>query len=273
VSEAPVPELIVPDWPAPACVRAVATTRGGGYSQGPYAGLNLATHVGDDPAAVQANRQLLCRQLGLDAEPVWLEQVHGRRVLQLPQDPLQPADASVCRQPGLACVVMSADCLPVLFCDRAGTVVAAAHAGWRGLAAGVLEATVQAMAVPPAQLMAWLGPAIGPQAFEVGEPVRTAFLAAQSAAAGAFVPAGTPGQWYADLYALARLRLQGAGLRQIHGGGYCTLADPTRFYSYRREPRCGRMATLVWRVQGSADTKCRRAIGAADCLAPVKAVC
>jgi polyphenol oxidase len=249
VSEAPVPELIVPDWPAPGCVRAVATTRGGGYSQGPYAGLNLATHVGDDPAAVQANRQLLCRHLGLDAEPVWLEQVHGRRVLQLPPEPLQPADASVCRQPGLACVVMSADCLPVLFCDRAGTVVAAAHAGWRGLAAGVLEATVQAMAVPPSRLMAWLGPAIGPQAFEVGEPVRAAFLAAQPAAARAFVPAGAPGQWYADLYALARLRLQGAGLGQIHGGGYCTLGEPARFYSYRREPRCGRMATLVWIVQ------------------------
>lgn len=246
MSDTPVPELIIPDWPAPAGVRAVATTRGGGYSQGPYAGLNLATHVGDDPAAVQANRQLLRRHLGLDAEPAWLHQVHGRRVLELPLAQEESADASVCRRPGLACVVMSADCLPVLFCDRAGAVVAAAHAGWRGLAAGVLEATVQAMAVPPAQLMAWLGPAIGPQAFEVGEPVRAAFLATQPEAAEAFVPAGTPGQWYADLYALARLRLRRAGLGQIYGGGFCTLSESARFYSYRREPRCGRMATLVW---------------------------
>lgn len=240
------PVLIRPEWPAPAAVAAAVTTRSGGLSQGPYASFNLATHVGDDPARVAANRRRLRQALGLAAEPAWLEQVHGCRVVRLPAAGTPQADASLSRQPGLACVVMSADCLPVLFCDHAGSVVAAAHAGWRGLVAGVLEATVAAMALPPAQLMAWLGPAISPPAFEVGDEVRTAFIAAQAPAVAAFQPGARAGKWQADLAQLARLRLRRAGLTQVFGGGTCTHAEPARFYSHRRDGVCGRMAALIW---------------------------
>lgn len=238
-------EFIVPDWPAPLSVRALATTRGGGYGAGPYAGFNLAAHVGDDPLAVAANRQWLRHRL--PAAPGWLRQVHGIRCVDAARAGHNAeADASFTRSPAVACAVMTADCLPVLFCDGAGSVVAAAHAGWRGLAAGVLESTVAAMAAPAPELMAWLGPAIGPEAFEVGDEVRAAFLADDGAAAAAFRSRGD--KWLCDLYALARLRLARLGLTQVFGGGLCTYGDKDRFFSYRRDGATGRMATLIWLV-------------------------
>lgn len=237
-------EFIVPDWPAPPRVRALATTRGGGLSDAPYASFNLATHVGDVPAAVAVNRQRL--QTHLPAAPYWLNQVHGVRCLDLDAAPADnTADASLSRRDGHVCVVMTADCLPVLLCDAAGTVVAAAHAGWRGLAAGVIESTVAAMGVPGERLLAWLGPAIGPAAFEVGDEVREIFAGADAATASAFRPHGA-GKWHCDLYALARRRLQRLGLTQVSGGDWCTHADRDRFFSYRRDGATGRMATLVW---------------------------
>lgn len=236
-------DVIVPDWPAPSRVRALQTTRSGGHGMGAYAGFNLADHVGDDPVAVAANRQRL--RSALAATPRWLKQVHGTVCVDA-ANALHgaEADASFCRDAAVACVVMTADCLPVLLCDRAGTVVAAVHAGWRGLAAGVIEATVAAMAVPPEELMAWLGPAIGPDAFEVGGEVRDVFLQDDEAAAAAFRPHG--GKWLCDLYALARLRLARLGATQVHGGGFCTHGEPMRFFSYRRDGTTGRMATLIW---------------------------
>ncbi|QID18078.1 peptidoglycan editing factor PgeF [Nitrogeniibacter mangrovi] len=238
-------ELIEPDWPAPSSVRAVMTTRHGGVSVGPYATMNLGDHVGDDAASVAANRRRLVDELG--AVPCWLSQVHGTDVVDLAEaaDGVV-ADAAVSRIPGRACTVMTADCLPVLFCDRAGTVVAAAHAGWRGLCAGVLEATVRAMGVDPGSVLAWLGAAIGPAAFEVGEEVRTAFMAQGEAAARAFRSAPDGGKWFADLYALARWRLARGGVTAVYGGGLCTHSDADRFFSYRRTPVTGRMASLVW---------------------------
>jgi len=235
-------DVIVPDWPAPPRVRALSTTRAGGSGSGPYASFNLAAHVGDDPAVVAANRRLLDPGIA----PLWLQQVHGTRCVDVAAsaDGVE-ADASWSRSSALACAVLTADCLPVLLCDDAGTVVAAAHAGWRGLAAGVIEATVAAMAVPGARLMAWLGPAIGPTAFEVGDEVRAAFLRQDAAAATAFVPHGA-GKWLCDLYALAARRLARLGVERVYGGGYCTFSEPERFFSYRRDGATGRMATLVW---------------------------
>jgi len=239
-------ELIAADWPAPARVRAYATTRIGGVSAAPYAGLNLAGHVGDDPAAVAANRRLLREALRLPAEPLWLEQVHGTAVVEAAQAACEcQADASIATRPGTVCVVMTADCLPLLLCDRAGTRVAAVHAGWRGLNAGVIEATVERLGVVPDSLLVWLGPAIGPAAFEVGDEVRSAFVAHDPAAAAAFKPS-PGGRWLADLYALARQRLAGCGVTAVYGGGLCTYSDATRFYSYRRDGVTGRMASLVW---------------------------
>jgi polyphenol oxidase len=240
-------EVILPDWPAPAWVRACTSTRHGGVSAGPYAALNLAHHVGDDPAAVAVNRARLRAALALPAEPRWLNQVHGcDAVTAAAPSPDPPAaDASLSRLPGQVCAVLTADCLPVLLCDRAGSVCAAAHAGWRGLHAGVIEATVARLGAAPAALMAWLGPAIGPERFEVGPEVRAAFVAADPAAAAAF-RAGTGDRWFADLYALARTRLAALGITAVFGGDLCTLSDPARFYSYRRDGRTGRMATLIW---------------------------
>lgn len=238
--------LILPDWPAPAGVRAVSTTRVGGVSAVPCDTLNLGQHVGDEPAAVAENRRRL--RAVLPAEPAWLQQVHGTQVLRLDGgrfDVPPEADAAWTAQPGVVCAVMTADCLPVLFCDVSGTRVAAAHAGWRGLAAGVLEETVVALATPPGDLLAWLGPAIGPDAFEVGDEVRQAFVADDPGAAAAFRP-GEPGKWLADLFALARRRLARAGVTRVFGGGLCTVSDPTRFFSHRRDRRSGRQASLVW---------------------------
>ena len=242
-------DLILPDWPAPTNVCAAQSTRAGGVSPAPFNSLNLGTHVGDKPLWVQTNRERLAACLNLPSEPVWLEQVHGTRVLSLPANTDNlTADAVVTRTPGQVCAVMTADCLPVLFCDQAGTVVAAAHAGWRGLASGVLEATLQAMAVNPATVLAWMGPAIGPAAFEVGGEVRDAFISHSPLAADAFVAHGDPSdnKWLANIYHLARLRLAAAGVTHIYGGEYCTYTDAQRFFSYRRDRETGRMASLIW---------------------------
>ena len=237
-------ECLWPDWPAPANVNACCTTRVGGVSEGPWAGLNLADHVGDDPAAVLKNRALLHERLGLPAEPQWLRQVHGTEVRR-PGSVPACADACLDDRPGQVCVVLTADCLPVLFCDVHGTQVAAAHAGWRGLLAGVLERTVAGLAAAPGDLYAWLGPAIGPEAFEVGDEVRAGFVA-EHASAQAHFESNRPGHWLADLYGLARDRLHRCGVQQVYGGGLCTYSDARRFYSYRRDRDTGRMASLIW---------------------------
>jgi YfiH family protein len=243
-------DLLLPDWPAPARVRALMSLRDGGVSAAPYDSLNLGDHVGDDAAAVQRNRALLAGQLG--AAPVFMQQVHGTAVERLPSPHAVPvADACMSLQPGLACTIMVADCLPVLFCDTEGRAVAAAHAGWRGLAAGVLESTLAALrrAVPQSQWLAWLGPCIGPSAFEVGDEVRAAFVA-QSAAATDCFRAHTAGKWWADLPALARLRLAASDLQGIHGNDssapWCTVSDASRFFSHRRDRVSGRMAACIW---------------------------
>jgi hypothetical protein len=260
-------ESIVPDWAAPPNVRALTTTRRRGRSRGPYADFNLGDHVGDDPAAVAANRARL--RLHLPAEPVWLKQVHGTCCVVAEDSAAGvEADASVSFRPGTVCAVLTADCLPVLLCDVGGTVVAAAHAGWRGLAAGIIESTVTAMRRPPGEILAWLGPAIGPAAFAVGDEVRAVFVAHDAAAAGAFVPHGA-GKWLCDIYALARQRLAALGVHRVAGADnapavagntvlaqpdsldaarrhFCTVADADRFYSYRRDGTTGRMASLIW---------------------------
>jgi YfiH family protein len=250
------PRWIVPDWPAPRRVRAFVTTRAGGVSEGDYASLNLGRNSGDDPSAVASNRAIV--RAYLPAEPTWLAQVHGTDVARaadfriqadrtgeyrMPEPPR--ADACVADAPGQVCVVLTADCMPVFFCDHAGTRVAVAHAGWRGLAAGVLESTVAAMKVAPAHLIAWMGPAIGPDAFEVGFEVREAFLARDAGAADAFRD-GKPGKYMADLYALARRRLASAGVAHVHGGGFDTYGDTARFFSYRRVAQSGRMGAFIW---------------------------
>jgi polyphenol oxidase len=238
--------IIEPDWVAPSRVRAAFTLRAGGVSIAPYDSLNVGAHVGDAPAAVAENRQRVHALLGLPAEPVWLQQVHGVEVADL--DALGPpvrADAVVTRAPGRVCVIQVADCMPVLFAARDGSAIGAAHAGWRGLAGGVLEATVRKLGVAPDQLLAWLGPAIGQERFEVGDDVRTGFMSHDPAAASAFEP-NARGRWQCDLYALARRRLAALGVRDVSGGGWCTFADAARFFSYRRDGQCGRMAALIW---------------------------
>lgn len=239
-------EILLPDWPAPPTVHAAISTRAGGVSTAPWDSLNLATHVGDDPAHVAENRRRLRAAVRLPAEPCWLEQVHGCDVVVAGDGPAGcPADASVAEYPGVVCAVLTADCVPTLFCDRGGRWVGAAHAGWRGLAAGVLERTVAQAPVPAAELLAWLGPAIGPAAFEVGSEVRETFVAYDAGTEACFRPSPT-GRWLADLYALARLRLKAAGIGWIGGGSECTYSDARRFYSYRRDGLTGRMASLVW---------------------------
>jgi YfiH family protein len=237
-------ELIQPDWPAPRGVRALATTRHGGVSLAPWSSLNLGDHVGDEPVAVQANRQRL-RQL-LPDDPRWLRQVHGVGCVDAANAVVDAtADAAFTRQRGVVCAVMTADCLPVLLCDDDASVVGIAHAGWRGLAAGVIESAVSAMETPGERLMAWLGPAIGPRAFEVGDEVRAAFVAVDGAASEAFVPSAE-GKWRCDIYRLARQRLARLGIRRIAGADFCTVSEPQRFFSYRREGVTGRMASLIW---------------------------
>ena len=242
-------EWLVPDWPAPARVRACVTTRSGGVSCAPFDTFNLGNHVDDLPQAVAENRRRL--REGLEIQPAWLSQVHSADVVRADPGVQQVADASWSETPGAACAVLTADCLPVLFCDRAGTRVAAAHAGWRGLAGGVLEATVEALDTAADQLMAWLGPAIGPEAFEVGAEVREAFVKQHARAAAAFRPSRNAGRYMADLYQLARIRLSTLGLVDVYGGGFCTFSDP-RFYSYRRAAQTGRFASLIWLDDGAA---------------------
>jgi YfiH family protein len=235
---------LIPDWPAPKSVRTLQTTRIGGYSLPPYAELNLGDHVGDAPLSVERNRIMLHPLL--PSEPVWLKQVHGTAVADAGQASCWPqADACITSHPGAVCVVMTADCLPVLLCDEQGSVVGAVHAGWRGLCDGVIEQAVNSMKVPPQSLMAWLGPAIGPQAFEVGDEVRAAFVARQAEASAAFAP-GSAGKWLADIYLLARQRLNALGITRIYGGTHCTYHDPKRFFSFRRDGATGRMGTFIW---------------------------
>jgi len=236
--------VIRPDWPAPANVHALSTTRQGGVSAGPWSSLNLGRSCGDDPQHVLQNRRALSKLL--PSAPRWLHQVHGINVVdwEHASEPGVQADAIVASQKGQVCAIMTADCLPVLFCNQAGTHVAAAHAGWRGLAAGVLQATVLAMQCKPVELMVWLGPAIGPQAFEVGRDVYDAFVDQQPESIHAFNPRGD--RWLADLYQLARLALAGVGVSRVFGGGYCTWSEPEKFFSYRRDRVTGRMASLVW---------------------------
>lgn len=230
-------DFIQPDWPAPPNVKALVTTRAFG---------NLADHVGDDKSAVAVRRAELRKHL--PAEPLWLTQVHGRQCVDAASAGQgAEADAACAHAPGVVCAVLTADCLPILICDQVGSVVAAAHAGWRGLAGGVVEATVAATARPPERLIAWLGPAIGPTAFEVGDDVRDAFMAADAAARTAFV-ARPDGKWLCDLYALARRRLGQLGVSRVSGGGRCTYGEEAQFFSYRRERQTGRMASLVWIV-------------------------
>ena len=239
-------DWIVPDWPAPLNVRAFVTTRQGGVSQGEHATLNLGTSSGDDPANVARNRLVVARHL--PSMPRWMAQVHGTAVADL--DPLAEgevprADAAVAGSPNRVGVVLTADCMPLLLCDTGGRRVAIAHAGWRGMAAGVIESTVRALDVAPAGIVAWMGPTIGPTAFEVGAEVREAFVAADPQAAKAFAP-HAPGKFMADLYALARQRLQRAGVTRVFGGGFCTYREADRFFSYRREQRSGRMGAFIW---------------------------
>ncbi|CAI1906363.1 Laccase domain protein yfiH [Serratia quinivorans] len=240
--------LILPDWPLPAGVKACSTTRHGGISLPPYDSLNLGTHVGDDARAVADNRQRLVEGAGLPQMPVWLDQIHGTRVVRLDgQTPADlQADAVYSNVPGQVCAVMTADCLPVLFCSQAGDEVAAAHAGWRGLCNGVLEQTLAAFAAEPGCISAWLGPAIGPQQFEVGPEVRAAFIAVDDAAAAAFTPQGD--KFLADIYLLARQRLQRAGIHAIYGGDRCTVSEISHFFSYRRDGITGRLASLIWLI-------------------------
>jgi YfiH family protein len=238
-------EWIIPDWPAPQHVRACSTTRYGGVSAAPWDSLNLGGHVGDAEAQVAQNRQRLVEQLALPAMPQWLDQIHGQVVARLPaSDPLPRADAAITRESGVVCAVMTADCLPVLFCSKDGSEVAAAHAGWRGLCNGVLEQTLSQFHCAPNDIHAWLGPAIGPLAFEVGSEVRTAFMAHDSQAEEAFRPAGN--KYFADIWLLARHRLQAAGVHSISGSTRCTFHERDDFFSYRRDGITGRMATLIW---------------------------
>jgi YfiH family protein len=241
---APDPDWIVPDWPAPKRVRALVTTRTGGASGGPYASFNLGGHVGDDPAAVEHNRARL--RAALPADPVWLQQVHGTEVVDAATaPPLARADAAFARIRHVVCAVLTADCVPVLLASRDGDAVAIAHAGWRGLAAGVIEAAVARMNVAAASVIAWLGPAIGPGAYEVGPEVREAFVRHDATAAAAFAPRRDD-RFLADLFMLARQRLAAAGVAGVYGGGHCTYTEAERFYSYRRDPATGRFASLVW---------------------------
>jgi len=238
--------MIAPDWRVPARVRAAFTLRLGGVSHAPYDSLNVGTHVEDSAAAVRENRRRLQERLQLPSEPVWLQQVHGVEVLDLDARGIsRAADAAVTRAPGRVCVIQVADCMPVLFAARDGSAVGAAHAGWRGLAGGVLEATVRKLGVAPDQLLAWLGPAISQEHFEVGDDVRDAFVSHDPSAGPAFV-ANPRGRWQCNLYALARRRLAALGVHDVSGGGWCTFADAARFFSYRRDGQCGRMAALIW---------------------------
>ncbi len=242
-------KFILPQWPAPVKIKAISTTRTGGYSQPPYASFNLALHVGDDPANVRSNRSLLAHHL--PGQPVWLNQIHSHRVLEaVAAANGADADGIYTTRSDTVCVVMTADCLPVLICNRQGTGVAALHAGWRGLADGIIEQGIsQLMKLTqskPDELLVWLGPAIGPEVFEVGEDVRQRFMGQSLLLRDSFRPAREAGKWLADVYQLARLRLSQSGVENVYGGDYCTYTQAGRFFSYRRDGKTGRMASLIW---------------------------
>jgi polyphenol oxidase len=243
------PVWITPDWPAATTVRALSTLREGGVSTGSYESLNLGGHVGDGLAAVAENRRRLRSAAQLPADPTWLNQVHGARVADLDTlddpDRTPEADAALTRRPGRVCAILTADCLPVLLAADSGAAVAAAHAGWRGLAGGVIEAAVRALAIAPESLVAWLGPAIGPRHFEVGGEVRDLLLA-EDPEASAWFSANARGRFLADLPALARRRLARLGVQRVYGGGECTFSRADRYFSHRRDGTTGRQATLIW---------------------------
>lgn len=239
--------FLAADWPAPSHIRAGTTLRHGGASALPYDSLNLGDHVGDSAQAMAANRAAVKTMLALPSDPAWLAQVHGTNVVDAGIQFAVDADASVTTAAQAVCAVLTADCLPVLFCNRAGTCWGAAHAGWRGLVAGILEATIARLPARPDRLLAWLGPAIGPDAFEVGQDVHDAFCRHHPEDAAAFAACDRPGKYLADIYRLARARIEQAGVTAIYGGGLCTVSAPDRFYSYRRDGATGRMASLVWR--------------------------
>lgn len=235
-----------PDWPAPANVRAVCTTRLGGVSVGAYASLNLGTHVGDDPKNVAENRSRLRTSLALPADPLWMKQVHGTGVVDAATMAVDiEADGAYANRGHVVCAVLTADCLPIFICNRQGTEIGLLHAGWRGLAAGIVEAGLRRFRSPADELMAWFGPAIGALAYEVGDDVRDVFVAHDTRAAAAFT-AGKPGKWYMDIYGLTRARLTACGVRSIHGGEYCTATQSDLFFSYRRDGVTGRTASLIW---------------------------
>ena len=242
--------LIIPDWPAPSNVHAIQTTRQGGFSDAPFESLNLGAHVQDQLITVVKNRQLLDQFV--PAEPVWLNQVHGTNVVDAALSScVQDADASFTTQSNVVCVTMTADCLPVLLCNKQGTAVAAIHAGWRSLCDGVIENAVLAMGLKAEELLAWLGPAIGPDAFEVGAEVRQAFIEKDTHATQAFQPHAD--KWLANLYLLATQRLNNVGIKAIYGGGDCTYSSPERYFSFRRDGMTGRMATMIWLAKPSSD--------------------
>jgi YfiH family protein len=239
--------FVTANWPVPKHVHALTTTRTGGRSKHPYDSLNLATHVGDEPDDVRANRALLRSALQLPSEPLWLEQVHGTEVISVSDDSRR-ADGIYANRPGAVCTILTADCLPVLLCDPEGTEICALHGGWRGLAGSIIQHGVDRMSAPPASLMVWLGPAISVSHYEVGAEVRAAFVHRSESLATAF-RSGHPEHFFCDLYAIARHQLRALGVTQIHGGDFCTFADKERFYSYRRDGGgndTGRMATLIW---------------------------
>lgn len=241
-------KLIVPQWPLPPGVRACSSTRIGGVSQAPYDSLNLGAHCGDNQADVDENRARVYQAAGFPQQPVWLEQVHGHDILKLTGElpASKRADAAWTNQRRTVCAVMTADCLPVLFCNKAGTEVAAAHAGWRGLCDGVLEETVASFSDAPENIIAWMGPAIGPTAFEVGAEVREAFMARDAQAVSAFVPKGE--KYMANLFELARQRLGNVGVTQLYGGDRCTYSEPDEFFSWRRDRTTGRLASFIWLI-------------------------
>lgn len=242
------PEFIYPEWPAPQNVRALTTTRVGGYSAAPFDSFNLSLRSGDNVEHVRRNRALLIKSAGLPAEPVWLRQVHGNRVIDAADSgPYSEADGSYTQQPQVVCAVLTADCCPVFLCDRHGNRVAVLHCGWRGIARGLIEQGVARMKVPVVDLLGWLGPAIGPSSFEVGDDVYEAFTVHDRDAAAAFERQEN-GRWLADIYALVRQRLQAVGVTQIFGANYCTVLERQRFFSYRRDRVCGHMASLIWMV-------------------------
>lgn len=255
--------FITPNWPAPKNVKALQTTRLGGVSVAPYSNLNLGAHVQDDPMAVAKNRQLLSPYL--PSEPVWVNQVHGVDVIDAATSTcLQNADASLTTKPNVVCVTMTADCLPLLLCDKRGTVVAAVHAGWRGLCDGVIEAAVNKMQVSPSDVLVWLGPAIGPDAFEVGSDVREQFIEKDSQAALAFKSINnqdSKGKWLCNLYLIAQQRLNNIGVTQVYGASvnedFCTYTDEARFFSFRRDNVTGRMASMIW-FESNADMTAAR---------------